>query len=944
MAIYGVFATEEDDYAPAPTLLGAYKATQSGKYKRADLSGDEPSASGPAQADVLLPTGHVGSGAVHLFARLALGTPSSERFRQGERLLQRGGAARADLLYATTPMFWGQPSPGEVPTPNDMGAHPVDPTAALAVHDAANHVARSGEGPGYEVYLLNPLWAAERRVRAAEAATEHHKDWRKKTGTWAEGPSDMLGGVCHHPAHDRTYLSDQLLQVTPQISEPAAPDGSDGPSPNGTDEPEASKKGKTDLSLDMGRAWAPFSPGEIGVSATGDEAGDFSVYADSDSYLGQFVYGAKCTRAFLVWNRSRATRRALILLFSSYVYQGLLDVQSASSTPPIAAPLVNLYARLGAIGVTVPFDGDLHAMAKDPETDPALKAVTGSPFFKVLTKIGTEYATQKLAFAGAARMVADVNQAGGRGVDAAKEIGGYLMNAGPGAYEAEKIDGEWRLYRAGGSPQSPDVRIVPTKVGPEGSKSTHWTIRPQGQIKQDVAAAADKLKTRAGLDVSMRALNAAVAGYAVFATSSDDTVTDPLNLLKGAAEMAALLDESTTYSDVMKGTVPSSLGRVAEIGSTTADIALAGVDVYRGWTDTDPRGQAVVKDPNWLGIVGHATGGAMALFAYLAQATPLGIVGAVVSGATLLWQAAMEAEAREEADPLRWIGSGSLWGQDFTHKGARAARIKLMKSVQPDPAVTADPRSAKLVSGRERKPIKKVLEAEGKDIIENGFSFPTSVSPRRGPRLSGSGDPSPVQALSLHVGYAYLPTAGTLMVDADVQNPNIPEPAKIKCAIHYVDDGDVRYCVRPVSAGRADPIRPLQEGETLMDRAQSAGWAHAGHGAFEGPNGETLQGSLLSVRVGSAWSSYDEGAEPEAPADATGTAQPRAERAQSGLTAGRKEILEGPSGLDGILQSGSFQVSGQALFHPLQPFDPDPEMPNPEERFVAIEEIQYSYP
>jgi hypothetical protein len=203
-----------------------------------------------------------------------------------------------------------------------------------------------------------------------------------------------------------------------------------------------------------------------------------------------------------------------------------------------------------------------------------------------------------------------------------------------------------------------------------------------------------------------------------------------------------------------------------------------------------------------------------------------------------------------------------------------------------------------------------------------------------------------VQALSLHVGYAYLPTAGTLMVDADVQNPNIPEPAKIKCAIHYVDDGDVRYCVRPVSAGRAEPIRPLQEGETLMGRAQSEGWAHAGHGAFEGPNGETLQGALLSVRVGTAWSPYDEGAEPEAPADATGTAQPRAEHAKGALTAGRKEILDGPSGLDAILESGEFRVSGSVSFAPLQAFNPEPTKSDysEEHEYITRADIDFNYP
>ena len=49
-------------------------------------------------------------------------------------------------------------------------------------------------------------------------------------------------------------------------------------------------------------------------------------------------------------------------------------------------------------------------------------------------------------------------------------------------------------------------------------------------------------------------------------------------------------------------------------------------------------------------------------------------------------------------------------------------------------------------------------------------------------------------------------------------------------------------------------------------------------------------------------------------------------------------------GIEPILQSGQFEVAGQAFFRPLKPFDPAPEMPDPDERFVTIEEIQYSYP
>ena len=49
-------------------------------------------------------------------------------------------------------------------------------------------------------------------------------------------------------------------------------------------------------------------------------------------------------------------------------------------------------------------------------------------------------------------------------------------------------------------------------------------------------------------------------------------------------------------------------------------------------------------------------------------------------------------------------------------------------------------------------------------------------------------------------------------------------------------------------------------------------------------------------------------------------------------------------GIEPILQSGQFRVSGQAFFRPLQPFDPSSEIPSSDERFVSIEEIEFSYP
>ena len=339
----------------------------------------------------------------------------------------------------------------------------------------------------------------------------------------------------------------------------------------------------------------------------------------------------------------------------------------------------------------------------------------------------------------------------------------------------------------------------------------------------------------------------------------------------------------------------------------------------------------------------------MALFAYLAQATPLGIVGAVVSGATLLWQSAMEAEAREEADPLRWIGNSSLWGQDFAYTGAQPARVKLMKSVQPDPAVTADPRSAKLVSGRERKPIKKVLEAEGKDIIENGFSFPASVSVGPGGDFDVTDASNPPERIVMTVHPTYVPSYGTLMVDATIAGTGLTsKTVGVQYAVHFVEtSGDFRYCVKK----KGESVK-LSDGKTLTDHAVENGWTTAQSEPIKGDR----RAAALSVSVKSGHkTSGDIGPKETTDGESLNQEGPVARQDQTGAsryTGGADHPLpalwvQKPNFQD-VLESGQFRVTGNVYFAPLQPFQPDPDIPaSPEKarnRFLSQQEIsEYTY-
>ncbi len=937
IVLYSLAESEGDGAYSSPSLLGTYRATTDGKYERASLEEETPTATGDPQTAVLVPTGHVGAGEIGMYARLALGTPSTERLKQGGRLLQHPPMGRQSLSPATTPLFYHQPVPGTPPTPKTHGPHPVDPSTSVRVDDVTAHLGH--DEPGRPVYLINPLWVAQRRVSAVEAAADAERTWLQRVG-WASGPSGMVSGLCYEGVHDRTYLADNLksvMEATP-VAERDADDRSGR---------------RVNPAFNVKARWAPFSPDQ--VYGTGEQALGSETEKD---LLGQFRRGVESKRAFLLWNRRRAARRARTLLGSAYLFQTVLDLYSAPSpNETLTNRLLDLFPRHALSGGVAPFEeagpAFEDAVAEDGgEGAASLRAVAGRTLFNVLLKVGKKGAAHKLAVAAAPQVLAEWSGGESGPPTGMEALAGLLMRSSHADYEVSRESGRIRFRKNG----TTEVEIAKKTVDPEGGGARRWVLRVDGTVKREAEEATESISstTLGNGTAVLRVVEMVATGTGVVQSlqEGDFGVEDVIATAKVPVDLATLASESTTYTDLMKGRLPSGLSTALGVVGPMLDTIEGIVGGYLSATDTDPRGQATVDDPNYLGTIGNAVGLGTGIIATVTEGAPavvIASVGVLVSSATSAADEVWDQWKKEAADPLSdWVAYGSLWGQDFSAGGAASSRAALMKAVQPGGSDGTDPTEQVLRGQTDRKTLPEALVDEAKLIVEEGFSFPTSVTVRHGPdAFSKQGPP---QVVSLHVGYGYLPSYGTLMVDANLipATQGMVEKS-IQCAIHYVDaDGEVRYRVRSVADGRAQPIEPLGRNETLLDRARSTGWAHAGAGTFEGHGGEALEGSLFSVRIGTAWSAYDPSEDSVAPADATGLAQPEVDAAEGAFRADPQAIIEGPSGLEEILETRQFRVTGYVSFRPLQPFNLNPDIPegtpDTSDRMLAWSQIKYEHP
>ena len=226
----------------------------------------------------------------------------------------------------------------------------------------------------------------------------------------------------------------------------------------------------------------------------------------------------------------------------------------------------------------------------------------------------------------------------------------------------------------------------------------------------------------------------------------------------------------------------------------------------------------------------------------------------------------------------------------------------------------------------------------------------------------------------LDIAVGYLPSYGTLMVDASVipSTQGLVEKP-VRCAVHYVKaDGDFLYCVVPKGA-RLELPEKMDATFSEWVSGQSD-WAEAPRGPIELPDGGRGDAARLQVHVGT-WpdaSEYEEDMQAFAQhvlrlqESRSGHLQAEIENREQLRTVARSapppSRIDGPEGLGDILQSGEFSVTGTVYFRPLQPFDPKPTIPktdgqsgkesgpessdqeSKQKEFLSLEDFEYRYP
>jgi len=956
-------------------LLGAYRATEAGTYRRARASdGEVLTAEGPEQSDVLLPAFTADAHRQAAYARLSMvGVPGARAERTAEQL----AAFDPAVVGSLTPVPLRQGAPGGslemrdlCPLPGLEAEMPIDPEAYLD---------ETADTPGCPLYLASPLGAPAARLRDAERARARRRAWEEKLGGTGD-LSALVGSPCFDPAHDREHLRPFLADDTVRVS-----------AITGTANAHARSETPTEK-YDLQSQWAPFSP----------EEGDRSPAADSTALLGQFLFGLRRQRAYLRWNRDRAVRAAEaaldVPLFRQLVRDGCAVAATDAEAPALEAlrtALFPLLARLPAVGGgrqlvdqiqrdptdRGPFDRVQTLDEKDYATLTApldeaaegpVEALADDPLFKSLFALaaGSTAALHQLAIGSTSAFLAPDRgrTTGGRAPRGAALLGAHLMRASHDSFTVERTvdaDGRTTALRYGtggtaeveltwtGAGEGPAADRPPAAGTPAGG---HWRLRLRGQVREDAVDAYRPVAQAAGragevLEVLDLLLTFYTAGQT--AERGEAGVGEALAVGSGLVGLAerVLGDDASS----------SRLGRLL----ATAGTWISGVDTawsaYREMTQTEPRGLGEVAESDWGGLLGEAmmSGGSALMSGAYGTATitlPSGGVLILAGGLTLWLNHLEETADRAAADPLAdWLPTDSLWGAGHDARGTAESRDRLFALVRPGTDRDAAPaRDQKLGTGRLPAALRRQAEA----FTERAFTFPTTATVRHRRAQARAAEARP-RGLLLRPALGYLPAYGTLMVDVEV----IPEEegrigVPLQCAVHYVDDGDqTRYCVKPGRNGRIERLSIRNE-MSLPEQAVFDDWALAKSGTIVA-NGESITAPALPVYVGAAWHPIDpdEGSGPgpaavdqiEASADEGYRRQKARLQHEGGRFAAEKAaIISGPDGLEQTLESGRFALNGNVYFSPLKPFVPTPSVPESLEkarqRNMAFDRIRYSYP
>ena len=601
-------------------------------------------------------------------------------------------------------------------------------------------------------------------------------------------------------------------------------------------------------------------------------------------------------------------------------------------------------------------------------------------------------------------------------------VNGHRVTAGDAQIEILQIETTIEVDR------TTEFSIHPPENRVYGKR--YIEFRASANVRADFTAAARHLGFTEKRAYTARGLldflDILMASHDIYKNASEDKLSpkDAIDSVKVLGDIsglvAGLVEDGSpnnffrrTAAGVKKATRTSAAGRKAvSIASRTGlrlasfgpyiDGAMSLHGVVQSLVDTDDRGLAEVYDPDGFGVAGHLLGGVGAVVmsgivvGAGAGVFALGFALATV-GAGLTWyQSYLDKKEAEANDALTdWL-PGSAWGNEsnvdltgafgLVRPGMdrTAAPLAEVSGGTPAPVdagqggaqddVTGA--AASWTGGAPEGSLPWRLGQEAVTFAENAFLFPVGVDVRygSGPSTADTG----VVGLNLGITLGYLPAAGTLMVNAQVNTESML-PVPVRCIVHFVSDGNqIRYRVLP--EGEPLDVSALGgSGDTdLTDLAERQHWAYAAPVEWNTPTGETADARQLILPIGGDGSEVHVPPpglmerEAERILDNTGDLAERYPRYRPGVDAFRRieqqeeterteterqrAILPAPDGLGAVLDSGAFTVTGTVAFSPVRPFDPSPSIPElgsdgslvfasgATRRLLSESEIDFEYP
>jgi hypothetical protein len=352
-----------------------------------------------------------------------------------------------------------------------------------------------------------------------------------------------------------------------------------------------------------------------------------------------------------------------------------------------------------------------------------------------------------------------------------------------------------------------------------------------------------------------------------------------------------------------------------------------------------------VSDPNYIGALGAISVG-VGIVLMTAGLGPLGAgtfaLGSVllVGGAVArLWNERKDRLRSKTSDPLwDWLPHHSLWGKTRRARWGERDRLRgvLFDLVRPG-SVDDAPRIPDDLARR--------MGEEAQSFLKTAYWFPVQVYVGHRSGLSTK-DIVP-NRLRLDIAYGFLPSVGTLIVDA-VINPLRPKmrSVPVNVIVHYAEvDDQLRYRVcrdgEVVDVPRNVPVTQWVKGEE---------WPVGRTRAVRLPDGRGGEGEQLSVYLGE-WRLRDRSGEKEplrVRPDNT-RVNWRSDLASDLARGDHAPIhplafLDRSDSLRRVLASGAFEITGTVLFQPLRPFDPEARVQAAPTELAAVEDIRFVYP